>query len=108
MLKSLQFAPLGVATNAAFPEYPARSRSAFVRATVKGLRYFKSNREGRVYDAKVPSFVSDRKISEDFQDRGIEFKLKTIGMDKKISRERVFVFSTLELQINSGGRRRET
>ena len=49
----------------------------------------------RVYDESVPSFVSDGRISEDFQDRVIEFELKTIGTDKKIARDRVFDFSLI-------------
>jgi hypothetical protein len=47
----------------------------------------------RVYDESVPSFVSDGSISEDFQDRVLDFELKAIGTDKKISRDKVFDFS---------------
>jgi hypothetical protein len=47
----------------------------------------------RVYDESVPSFVTDGTISEDFQDRVLDFELKTIGTDKKLSRDKVFDFS---------------
>jgi NitT/TauT family transport system substrate-binding protein len=103
----------GVATNTAFLNGRREIAQRFVRATVKGLKYFKSDRSGtvkimtkymnlnaetagRVYDEIVPSFVSDGTISDDFQDRVIEFELKTIGTDKKISRERVFDFSLIK------------
>jgi NitT/TauT family transport system substrate-binding protein len=102
----------GVATNDAFLNGRREVAQRFVRATVKGLKYFKSDRNGtvrvmtkymnlnaetagRVYDESVPSFVSDGTISEDFQDRVIDFELKTIGTDKKISRDRVFDFSLI-------------
>ena len=107
----------GVATNTAFLNGRRESAQRFVRATVKGLKYFKSDRNGtvrimtkymnlnaetagRVYDESVPSFVSDGTISDDFQDRVIEFELKTIGTDKKISRERVFDFSLIKNNTN--------
>lgn len=65
-------------------------------------KYMNLNAEtaGRVYDEIVPSFVSDGTISDDFQDRVIEFELKTIGTDKKISRERVFDFSLIRNNTN--------
>jgi hypothetical protein len=44
----------------------------------------------------VPSFVADGTISEDFQDRVLDFELKAIGTDKKISRDRVFDFSLIK------------
>jgi NitT/TauT family transport system substrate-binding protein len=107
----------GVATNTAFLNGRREIAQRFVRATVKGLKYFKSDRNGtvkimtkymnlnaetagRVYDEIVPSFVSDGTISDDFQDRVIEFELKTIGTDKKISRERVFDFSLIKNNKN--------
>ena len=82
-----------------------------------GLRHFKSDRSGtvkimtkymnlktdtavRVYDESVPSFVSDGTISEDFQDRVLDFELKTIGTDKKISRDKVFDFSLIKKATN--------
>ena len=100
----------GVATNSAFLNGRREVAQRFIGATVKGLKYFKSDRSGtakvmtkymnlnadtaaRVYDESVPSFVTDGTISEDFQDRVLEFELKTIGTDKKISRDRVFDFS---------------
>ena len=107
----------GVATNDAFLNGRREVAQRFVRATVKGLKYFKSDRNGtvrvmtkymnlnaetagRVYDESVPSFVSDGTISEDFQDRVIDFELKTIGTDKKISRDRVFDFSLIRSGTN--------
>jgi hypothetical protein len=80
---------------------------------VRGLKYFKSERAGtvkimtkymnlgadtagRVYDESMPSFVSDGTISEDFQERVLDFELKTIGTDKKISRDKVFDFSLIK------------
>jgi NitT/TauT family transport system substrate-binding protein len=103
----------GVATNSAFLSGRREIAQRFIGATVKGLRYFKSDRSGtvkimtrymnlnadtagRVYDESVPSFVSDGTISEDFQDRVLDFELKTIGTDKKISRQRVFDFSFIK------------
>jgi ABC-type nitrate/sulfonate/bicarbonate transport system substrate-binding protein len=85
----------------------------FLGATLKGLKYFKSERSGtvkimakvldltadkaaRVYDESVPSFVADGTISEDFQEKVLDFELKTIGTDKKISRARVFDFSIIK------------
>jgi hypothetical protein len=51
---------------------------------------------GRVYDESLPSFVSDGTISEEFQDRVLDFELKAIGIDKKISRDKVFDFSLIK------------
>jgi len=100
----------GVATNSAFLNGRREIAQRFIGATVKGLRYFKFDRSGtmkvmtkymnlnadtaaRVYDESVPSFVTDGTISEEFQDRVLDFELKTIGTDKKISRDKVFDFS---------------
>jgi ABC-type nitrate/sulfonate/bicarbonate transport system substrate-binding protein len=100
----------GVATNSAFLNGRREVAQRFIGATVRGLRYFKSDRigtvkimtkymnlnadtAGRVYDESVPSFVSDGTISEEFQDRVLDFELKAIGTDKKISRDKVFDFS---------------
>ena len=100
----------GVATNSAFLNGRREIAQRFIGATVKGLKYFKSDRSGtvkvmtkymnlnadtaaRVYDESVPSFVTDGTISEEFQDRVLDFELKTIGTDKKISRDKVFDFS---------------
>ena len=52
---------------------------------------------GRVYDESMPSFVSDGTISEEFQERVLDFELKTIGTDKKISRDKVFDFSLVTM-----------
>ena len=107
----------GVATNSTFLNGRKEIAQRFIRATVKGLRHFKSDRSGtvkimtkymnlktdtavRVYDESVPSFVSDGTISEDFQDRVLDFELKTIGTDKKISRDKVFDFSLTKKATN--------
>ena len=107
----------GVATNNAFLNGRREVAQGFIRATVKGLKHFKSDRSGtvrvmtkymnlnaetagRVYDETVPSFVSDGTIPEDFQDQVIDFELKTIGTDKKISRDRVFDFSLVRSGTN--------
>jgi NitT/TauT family transport system substrate-binding protein len=107
----------GVATNSAFLNGRREISQRFLGATVKGLRYFKSDRSGtvkimtkymnlnadtaaRVYDESVPSFVADGTISEDFQDRVLDFELKTIGTDKKISRDKVFDFSLIKNATN--------
>jgi len=103
----------GVAANSAFFSGRREIAQRFIGATVKGLRYFKSERNGtvnimtkylnlspdkaaRVYDESVPSFVSDGTISEDFQDRVLDFELKTIGTDKRIARDRLFDFSLIK------------
>ena len=107
----------GVATNSAFLNGRREVAQRFIRATVKGLKYFKSDRSGtvkvmtkymnlnaetagRVYDESLPSFVSDGTISEEFQDEVIDFELKTIGTDKRISRDRVFDFSLIRSDTN--------
>ena len=103
----------GVAVNSAFLNGRREIAQRFIAATVKGLKYFKSERggtvkvmtkymnlsgetAGRVYNESVSSFVSDGMISEDFQDRVLDFELKTIGTDKKISRDKVFDFSLIK------------
>jgi hypothetical protein len=55
-----------------------------------------AEKASRVYDETIPSFVLDGKISEDFQDRVLDFELKTIGTDKKITRDRVFDLSMIK------------
>ncbi len=84
----------------------------FLRATLKGLKFFKNDREGsvkimakymnipyetaaRTYNTSIPVFVSNGMISEDFQDKVIDFELKAIGTDKKLRRDRVFDFSVI-------------
>jgi NitT/TauT family transport system substrate-binding protein len=107
----------GVAANSVFLSGRREVAQRFIGATVKGLKYFKSDRNGtvkvmtkymnlnadtaaRVYDESVPSFVLDGTISENFQDRVIDFELKTIGTDKKISRDRVCDFSLIRNNTN--------
>jgi NitT/TauT family transport system substrate-binding protein len=102
----------GVSANEAFLRNRKILAEKFLRATLKGLRYFTSNREGavkimtkvmdlnaanaaRVYDETIPAFVSDGTISGRFQDEVLDFELKTIGTDKKIPREKLFDFSAI-------------
>ena len=85
----------------------------FLRATLKGLKVFKNNRERsakimvsymnipyetalRTYDASSPVFVSDGMISEDFQEKVLDFQLRAIGTDKKVPRDKVFDFSIVK------------
>jgi len=79
----------------------------FLRATLKGLKYFRTNREGSAKimakymslpyeDASIPFYVSDGMISEDFQDKVLDFELKAIGTDKRIPRDAVFDFSIMK------------
>lgn len=100
----------GVSTGMGFLQNRKNIAERLHRATLKGLRYFKSNREGtvrlmtkfleigpdkaaRVYDETTPAFVADGTIPEGFQDQVIDFELKTIGTDKKIARDKLFDFS---------------
>jgi len=74
------------------------------RATLKGLRFFISDREDttrvmakymsvpyesalRPYHTRIPVFVSDDMLSESFHDKVRDFELKAIGTDKKVQRE---------------------
>ncbi len=103
----------GVATGEPFLSKRHDVLVRFLRATLKALKFFKNNREGsakimakfmnlpyetalRTYDASIPFFVSDGVISEDFQDKVLEFQLKAIGTDKKIPRDKVFDFSIMK------------
>ncbi|MGH7768807.1 MAG: hypothetical protein ACREQP_15280 [Candidatus Binatia bacterium] len=103
----------GISTTAAFLQNRKNIAEKLHRATLGGLGYFKSNRDGtvrimakylelsgenaaRVYDENTPAFRSDGVISEDFQDRVLDFELKTIGTDKKISRDKLFDFSLVK------------
>ncbi|HEX9443538.1 MAG TPA: ABC transporter substrate-binding protein [Candidatus Binatia bacterium] len=103
----------GISTSAGFLQNRRSVAERLHRATLKGLKYFKSNREGtvrimtkflelpgdkaaRVYDETTPAFVSDGTIPEEFQDRVLDFELKTIGTDKKITRDKLFDFSLIK------------
>ncbi|MBI2232270.1 MAG: ABC transporter substrate-binding protein [Deltaproteobacteria bacterium] len=103
----------GVAVSESFLTKRRDAAVRFLRATLKGLKFFKNNREGsakimakqmnlpyeaalKTHDASTPFFVSDGLISEDFQDKVLDFELKAIGTDKKISREQVFDFSIMK------------
>jgi hypothetical protein len=50
----------------------------------------------KTHDASVPFFVTDGMISEEFQDKVLDFELKVIGTDKRISRDAVFDFSIMK------------
>ena len=99
----------GVATGEPFFSKKRDVLTRFLRATLRGLKFLKSNKEGsakimtkfmnlpldtalRTYDVSIPAFISDGIISEDFQDKVLDFQLKAIGSDKKISRDKVFDF----------------
>ncbi len=103
----------GVATGEPFFSKRRDVLTRFLRATLKGLKYLKTNREGsakimtkfmnlpfdtalRTYDVSIPAFVSDGVLSEDFQDKVLDFQLKAIGSDKKIPRDRYFDFSIVK------------
>jgi hypothetical protein len=45
---------------------------------------------------QIPIFVWDGVISEDFQDKVLDFQLKAIGTDKKVPRDKVFDFSIMK------------
>jgi len=103
----------GVATDVPFFSKRRDVLTRFLRATLRGLKYFKSNREGsakimtkfmglpletalRTYDVTVPAFTADGILSDDFQDKVLDFQLKAIGSDKKITRDKVFDFSIVK------------
>lgn len=103
----------GVATSEPFLIERRNVMVRFLRATLRGLKLFNNNREAtakimtkymnipyekalRTYDVSIPVFVSDGMLSEDFQDRVLDFQLKAIGTDKKLSRDKVFDFSIMK------------
>jgi NitT/TauT family transport system substrate-binding protein len=103
----------GVAVQESFLSKRQDTAVRFLRATLKGLKYFRSNREGsakimakymslsheaalKTYDSSIPFYVSDGLLSEEFQDKVLDFELKAIGTDKRISRNEVFDFSIMK------------
>ncbi len=103
----------GVSTTEAFLTKRTETAARFLRATLKGLKYFKANREGavktmvkfmgvsselagRIYDGNQSAFVSSGLISEDFQEKVLDFELKAIGTDKKVRRDKAFDFSVMK------------
>jgi NitT/TauT family transport system substrate-binding protein len=103
----------GVAVHESFLSKQRDTAVRFLRATLKGLRYFRTNREGsakimakymslsheaalKTHDASVPFYVTDGMISDEFQDKVLDFELKVIGTDKRISRDAVFDFSIMK------------
>ena len=51
---------------------------------------------GRIYDGNLSAFVSNGLVSEDFQEKVLDFELKAIGTDKKVRRDNAFDFSVLK------------
>ncbi len=103
----------GVATSASFLNQRRDAAVRFLRATLKGLKLFTNNRQRaaaimakymsipyeaalRTYDTSIPVFVSDGLLSDEFQDKVLDFELKAIGTDNKISRDKVFDFSIMK------------
>lgn len=103
----------GVTTSGPFLSNRRDVAVRFLRATLKGLKFFNDSRQGaagimakymnipyeaalRTYDTSIPVFVSDGLLSEDFQDKVLDFELKAIGADKKVPREKVFDFSIMK------------
>ncbi len=103
----------GVATSEPFLTKRRDVLVQFIRATLRGLNFFKNNREGsvnmmvkymniphktalRTYDVSTPVFAPDGMISEDFQEKVLEFQLKAIGTDKKVPRDKYFDFSIVK------------
>ena len=103
----------GVAVNESFLQKRRDTAVKFLRATLKGLKFFRTNREGsakimakymslpfeaalKTHDASIPFYVADGMISEDFQDKVLDFELKAIGSDKRIARDAVFDFSIMK------------
>jgi NitT/TauT family transport system substrate-binding protein len=103
----------GVATSDTFLTKTRDTATRFLRATLKGLKLFNSDRDTaakimakymsipyesalRTYDTSIPVFVSEGMLSDDFQDKVLDFELKAIGTDKKIPREKVFDFSIMK------------
>ncbi|HEX9274378.1 MAG TPA: hypothetical protein VGA01_19445 [Candidatus Binatia bacterium] len=50
----------------------------------------------RTYDTSIPVFVSDAMLSEDFQDKVLDFEFNAMGMEKELPRNRVFDFSIMK------------
>ncbi|MBI4527797.1 MAG: ABC transporter substrate-binding protein [Deltaproteobacteria bacterium] len=109
----------GVATNETLITHKRDTLVRFLRATLKGLKFFKDSRDGsakimskymhitpaaalRTYDKSVPVFVSNGMFSEEFQDKVVDFQLKAIGSDKKLRRDQVFDFSIMKALAKQG------
>lgn len=103
----------GVATSEPFLTQRRDVAVRFLRGTLKGLKLFNNDRDGavkimakymnisydaalRTYDTSIPVFVSDGMLSEDFQDKVLDFEFKAMGMEKKLPREKVFDFSIMK------------
>jgi NitT/TauT family transport system substrate-binding protein len=103
----------GVSTSVSFLQSHRGLAERFLRATLKGLRTFKSDRDGtikvmakylelsedkagRIYDETSSAFVSNGYLSDEFQDKVLDFELETIGTDKKLTRDKLFEFSLIK------------
>jgi ABC-type nitrate/sulfonate/bicarbonate transport system substrate-binding protein len=93
--------------------FPARGQESHPVASLKGLKFFNSDREGavkimakymsipyeaalRTYDTSIPVFVSDGMLSEDFQDKVLDFEFNAMSVEKKLPRSKVFDFSIMK------------
>ncbi len=90
-------------------EQPQRVQR-FVRATIKGLKYFKANREGSIlvmvksmridektartlYDLQIEAFTNDGLRGEAFMQTSIQMQLEQLGRKETIPTGAVFDFS---------------
>ena len=109
----------GVSTTDGFLTRRAETAARFLRATLRGLKTFKSDRERalktmmktmsvsrelaeRIYDGNVSAFVSNGLISQDYQEKVLDFELKTIGTEKKVQRDSFFDFSIMKSLATNG------
>ena len=109
----------GVSTTEAFLSKRTETATRFLRATLRGLKTFKGDRERalkammkamgvarelaeRTYDGNLSAFVANGLIPEESQDKVLDFELKTIGSDKKVPREKFFDFSVMKFLATNG------
>jgi NitT/TauT family transport system substrate-binding protein len=103
----------GVSATEAFLTKRAETAKRFLRATLNGLRIFRSDRERalrammkamsvprelaeRIYEGNVSAFVPNGLISEDYREKVLDFELKTIGTEKRVQRDKFFDFSIMK------------
>ena len=67
--------------------------SARSRSLLKTFSPFSVARKKRL---ALSAFVSNGLISEDYQEKVLDYELKTIGTEKKVQRERFFDFSIIK------------
>ena len=82
--------------SSAFRDARKLSSPARVTRTYRRALPPRSPVDSPIHDASIPFYVSDGMISEDFQDKVLDFELKAIGTDKRISRDVVFDFSIMK------------